>query len=176
MEGKMNKDNTESEQKTAPVLKAGEKLFTYLLFLAGVFFFCHSLRLWLTMEPPRSASAAALPLGMSILWTILSLTLLAENHFKKTPPGGIKSRRGKKIKDGIRYAFPKEVLVMSGAVVIYCVLMLMGLGFYIATPLFLFGTMSYLTGKLSLWNVLWTAVIMVFTVLVFRILFGVVFP
>ena len=175
MEGKVNKDNTESEQNTAPVLKAGEKLFTYLLFLAGVFFFWHSLRLWLTMEPPRSASAAALPLGMSLLWTILSLTLLAGNHNKKTPLSAIKSPR-KKIRDGIRYAFPKEVMVMSGAVVIYCTLMLMGFGFYIATPLFLFGTMSYLTGKLSFWNILWTAVIMAFTVLVFRILFGVVFP
>ena len=175
MEGKVNKDNTESEQNTAPVLKAGEKLFTYLLFLAGVFFFCYSLRLWLTMEPPRSASAAALPLGMSLLWTVLSLTLIAGNHFKKTPLGGIKSRR-EKIRDGLRYAFPKEILVMAGAVIIYCTLISMGPGFYIATPLFLFGTMSYLTRKLSLWNVLWTAVIMAFTVTVFRILFGVVFP
>ena len=175
MEGKVNKDNMETKQDAAPVLKAGEKLFTYLLFLAGVFFFYHSLRLWLEMEPPRSASAAALPLGASLLWTVLSLTLLAGNHRKKTPLGGIKSRR-EKIRKALQYAFPKEVLVMAGAVIIYCAMMFAGLGFYIATPLFLFATMSYLTHKVSLWNILWTAIILVFTVLVFRFLFGVVFP
>ena len=175
MEGKVSKENTEPEKNTATVLKAGEKFFTYLLFLAGVFFFYHSLGLWLKMEPPRSASAAALPLGISGLWIFLCLTLLFENHFKKTPLSGIKSRR-EKIRKGLQYAFPKEILVMLFAVIIYFILLIMGLGFYIATPIFLFGTMSYLTRKKYILNILWTAVIMAFAVLVFRVLFGVVFP
>ena len=156
-------------------LRPGEKFFTYILFLAGVFFFYHSLRLWVRMEAPRTASAAALPLIMSGLWTILTLTMIVENQFKKTPLRGIKSLR-QKIRKGLQYAFPGEVLVMLGAVVIYCVLLLIGISFYIVTPLFLYGAMCFLMRKGYIRNIVWTAVIMVFAVVVFRILFNVVFP
>ena len=161
------------EKKTE--LRAGEKAFTYILFLAGGFFFYHSLNIWIRMSPPRTASAAAVPLIMSGLWTILTLTFIVENHFKKTPLSGIKSMR-EKIRKGLQYAFPKEVLVMLGAVVIYCVLLLLRISFYIVTPLFLYGTMCYLMRKRYLWNIVWTAITMAFTVVVFRLLFNVVFP
>ena len=75
-----------------------------------------------------------------------------------------------------RYAVPKDVVVMLVAVLAYCVALLMGLSFYIATSLFLYGTMCYLTRKNYLKNVLWTALVMAFIVVVFRMLFSVVFP
>ena len=156
-------------------LRPGEKIFTCILFLAGIFFFYHSLRLWIRMEAPRTASAAALPLIMSGLWSVLTLTIIIENQFKKTPLSGIKSLR-QKIWKGLQYAFPKEVFVMLGAIAIYCGSLLIGIGFYIVTPLFLYGTMCYLTRKRYLWNIVWTAIIMAFAIIVFRVIFNVVFP
>jgi len=158
-----------------PELVAGEKAFTYILFLAGVFFFYHSLKIWIRMPAPRSASAAAVPMIMSGLWTFLALTFLVENHFKRTPLSGIKSMK-EKVWKGLQNTFPKEIVVMLGAIVIYCVLLLLGVSFYIVTPLFLYGTMCYLMRKGYFRNIVWTAIIMAFTVVVFRLLFNVVFP
>jgi hypothetical protein len=76
----------------------------------------------------------------------------------------------------LAYAFPIDVLVILGAVLVYCILLFVGVSFYIATPLFLYGSMCYLMKKDYLKNILWTALVMAFIVLVFRMLFGVVFP
>ena len=171
--GEPETGNAAGEKKTE--LRAGEKAFTYILFLAGVFFFYHSLKIWIRMPVPRTASAAAVPLIMSGLWTILTVTFIVENHFKKTPLSGIKSLR-EKIWKGLQYAFPKEVLVMLSAVVIYCVLLLAGISFYIVTPLFLYGTMCYMMRRGYLLNIVWTAITMAFALVVFRLLFNVIFP
>lgn len=55
-------------------------------------------------------------------------------------------------------------------------LLLVGLSFYVATPLFLYGCMCYLMRKSYLKNILWTALVMAFIILVFRMLFSVIFP
>lgn len=62
------------------------------------------------------------------------------------------------------------------AILAYCALLLAGVSFYIATPLFLYGSMCFLTRRNYLKNILWTAVVMAFIVVVFRLLFGVIFP
>ena len=54
--------------------------------------------------------------------------------------------------------------------------MYLGLSFYIATALFLWGSMTYLMKGSYLKNILWTAILIVFAVVVFRMIFGVVFP
>ena len=168
-------DTENASREKQAKLRAGEKAFTVVLFLAGVFLFYHSLKLWLRLNPPRSSSAAALPLITSGLWVVLTLTLIIENLLKKTPLSGIKSL-GQKISKGLLYVFPKEVLVTLCAMAIYCVLLLIGVSFYIVTPLFLYGAMCYLTGKGYIRNILWTAIIMGFTIVVFKMLFGVAFP
>lgn len=171
--------NTDQEQAAAePVqeekypLAAGEKVFAVVLLILGIAALGLSLELWLRMSEPRIASAAAMPLFVSAMWTIMALLTVIENFKLKTPLTG----KEKKIWAGLRYAMPVEVVVMLLAIFAYCVALLVGLSFYIATPLFLYGTMCYLTRKDYLKNILWTAIVMAFIVLVFRMLFSVVFP
>lgn len=157
-------------------LQAGEKAFTVALFLVGLFFLVQSIQLWLRVSPPRISSAAALPLFCSLVWTIFSFVGILENIRKTTPLSGVAGGFAQRLKEGLRYTFPKEVLVLLLAIVVYCASLLLHLSFYIGTPLFLWGSMCYLMKKGYVKNILWTAICMAFIVLVFRMLFGVVLP
>ena len=158
-----------------PHFRPGELVFTAVLFLAGTFFFFHACKLFLRMEAPRVYSAAALPLLTSGTWMVLALLVPLENlrkrkHRRKSEPFGKKARAG------VAYAFPKEVVAVLLAIVIYCTLLLARVSFYIVTPLFLYGGMCILMRGGYVKNILYTAIIMAFVVLVFRMVFGVVFP
>lgn len=162
-------------EERRPVLAAGEKVFAVVLLLAGLGAFGLALELWTRMSEPRIASAAALPLFVSGLWVIMALLTVIENFRLDTPLTGVSAWK-EKLRAGLRYAMPKEVAVMLLAILAYCVLLLAGVSFYIATPLFLYGSMCYLMRKNYLKNILWTAVVMAFIVVVFRMLFSVIFP
>lgn len=164
----------QAEEKKS-VLESGEKVFTLILLVLGVAAFGLSLELWFRMSEPRIASAAALPLFVSFLWVILSLIAVIENIKLTSPLSGLSSWKEKLIK-GLQYSLPLDVVVMLAAVAAYCASLLLGLSFYISTPVFLYATMCYLTKKEFLKNIIWTALIMLFIVVVFRMLFGVVFP
>lgn len=163
----------EGERK--PALAAGEKAFAAVLLLAGLVAFGLSLELWTRMSEPRISSAAALPLFVSGLWVILALLTVIENFRPDTPLTGVSGWK-KKLWAGLRCAIPNEAAVMLLAILAYCTLLLAGVSFYIATPLFLYGSMCCLTRKEFLKNLLRTAVVMAFIVVVFRMLFGVIFP
>lgn len=154
-------------------LEAGEKVFAVILLVFGVAAFGMALELWGRMPEPRIASAAAMPLFVSALWVLMALLTVIENIKLATPLSG---KRGGKVMDALRYALPMNVLVLLGAIVLYCLLLFLHVSFYIATPLFLYGTMCYLTRRDYVKNILWTAIVMAFIVLVFRLLFSVVFP
>lgn len=164
----------EQDKKKYP-LSAGEKVFAVILLLTGLGAFGLALELWGRMSEPKVASAAALPLFVSGLWVIMALLTVIENVRLDTPLRALTSTK-EKILEGLRYAIPKEVLIVLLAILAYCVLLLLGVSFYIATPLFLYGNMCYLTRKNYLKNILWTAIVMAFIVVVFRMLFGVIFP
>lgn len=160
----------ETEKKTVPAHKPGEAVFAALLFAAGLFFLVQSLKLWFSLDEPRISSAAALPLFVSGLWTVLTLAELIKCvRVKPCSKSGGKS-------GGLSYAFPLELVVMLCAVAAYCALLLWGVSFYIVTPAFLYGGMCFLTRGGYLKNLLWTGVVMAFVVCVFGLLFGVVFP
>lgn len=152
--------------------RAGEKAFALILLLLGAAAFAMALALWRRMSAPRAASAAALPLFVSGLWVVLALVTVIENAGRAAPPSGGENR----LRGALRRALPRNVAVMLGAVVLYCALLVLRVNFYIATPLFLYGAMCFLTRGSYVKNLLWTAVVMAFIVLVFRLLFGVVFP
>ena len=137
-----------------------------------------SVDLWFSISlrrGPRIASAAAVPVFVSALWVVMSLWTVIENFKLTTPLSKIKGM-GTKIIKALQYAFPLNVLVMLLAIAAYCVALLEGVSFYIATPAFLYFSMCYLTRKDFVKNILWTAIVMTFIVLVFRMLFSVVFP
>lgn len=179
MEEKKQNPSPESDspqgEEGKPVLAAGEKAFAVIVLLAGLGAFGLALELWTRMSEPKIASAAALPLFVSGLWVILALLTVIENFRLDTPLTGVSDWR-EKLRAGLRCAVPKETAVMLLAILAYCALLLAGVSFYIATPLFLYGSMCCLTRRNFLKNILWTAAVMAFIVVVFRLLFGVIFP
>lgn len=178
-EEKNNQDMENQQEKTAPeekfVLEPGEKVFSVVLFLLGLVTLGLSLKLWFRMSPPRVSSAAALPLFASGVWVILGFITMIQD-FRLLSPLSRLGSTAEKIRKGLEFAFPVDMLVILGGILLYCVLLALGVSFYIATPLFLYGSMCYLMRGKFVWNILWTAVVMAFIILVFRMLFSVVFP
>jgi len=167
----------EQEQPAAPVqpkadLQPGEKVFTIILCVIGALAFWQAAELWMKMSEPRIASAAALPLFVSGVWTLLSLSIVLENIKKTTPLTG----QTKKGKLALAYIFPRVVVIMIAAVLAYCLSLLVGISFYIVTPIFLWGTMTYLSKGNYVKNILWTAICMAFIFVVFRLVFSVILP
>jgi hypothetical protein len=156
-------------------LEAGEKVFAVILLVTGIIALVMSLELWGRMKEPRISSAAAVPLFVSGLWTLMALLTVIEN-FKLTTPLSGQPAGMEKIRKAFAYVLPPTVLVMIGMILFYCVLLYFKVSFYVATPLFLYGAMCFLTKKDYVKNILWTAIVMAFIVLVFRLLFSVVFP
>ena len=159
-------------------LEAGEKVFSVILLLFGVAALKLSIDLWFKIplrRGPRIASAAAVPVFVSGLWVILAAITVLENFKLTTPLSGV-AGIGNKIVKALAYAFPLDVLIMLIAIVAYCAALVEGVSFYIATSVFLYFSMCYLTKKDFLKNIIWTACVMAFIVIVFRVLFSVVFP
>ncbi len=159
-------------------LEAGEKIFSFIVLILGTIALKLSVDLWFSIplrRGPRIASAAAVPVFVSALWVVMALWTVIENFKLTTPLSKIQST-GEKIIKAFQYAFPLNVLIMLAIIVAYCAALLEGVSFYIATPLFLYFSMCYLMKKDYVKNILWTAIVMAFIILVFRMLFSVVFP
>lgn len=156
-------------------LEAGEKVFAVILLVTGIIALALSLELWGRMKEPKIASAAAVPLFVSGLWTLMALLTVIENFKLTTPLSGMPNGIDK-VRKALAYVLPPNVLVTIGMILVYCILLYFKVSFYVATPLFLYGAMCFLTKKDYVKNILWTAIVMAFIVLVFRLLFSVVFP
>ena len=156
-------------------LEAGEKVFAIVLLILGLIAFALAMELWGRMKEPKIASAAAVPVFVSGLWSLMALLTVIEN-FRLTTPLSAMRNGAEKVRAAFDYALPMNVIVMIGMILAYCVMLVLGISFYIATPLFLYGSMCFLTRKDYVKNVLWTAIVMAFIILVFRMLFSVVFP
>jgi len=166
-------------ENTAPAkadLRQGEKAFAIAFFLLGAAAFWQSLQLWLSLSPPRAASAGALPLFVSAVWMVLSFVIVIENIRKKTPLSGRIGSRFDAIWQGLSYLFPRPVAIMLIATVAYCAALLLSVGFYISTSIYLWCTMCYLTRKNFLKNILWTGMCMGFIYVVFGLMFNVLLP
>ena len=159
-------------------LEAGEKVFSIVLLAFGIIALYLSIELWFKIplrRGPRIASAAAVPVFVSGLWVIMALWTVIEN-FKLTTPLSKVQGITNKIIQAVKYALPLNVVIMLIAIVAYCAALIFNVSFYIATPIFLYFSMCYLTRKDYVKNILWTAIVMAFIVVVFRLLFSVVFP
>ena len=159
-------------------LEAGEKVFSFILLIVGLIALKLSVDLWFSIplrRGPRIASAAAVPVFVSGLWVILAFITVLENFGLSTPLSKVQGM-GTKIVKALQYAMPLNVVIMLAAIVAYCAALVEGVSFYIATPLFLYFSMCYLMRRDFIKNIIWTACVMAFIVLVFRMLFSVVFP
>ena len=159
------------EKKKAP-FAAGEKGFAFFLLIFGAFFLWQSLLLY--MEHPGADSAGAVPMFVSALIVILAIAIIISDWKAPSVNQGIPA--GEIIRQTLGYMFQKDVLVEMGMILAYCIALNFGLGFYIATPVFLWVSMCYLMRKDYVKNVLWTALCMGFIVVVFRFIFSVMLP
>ena len=178
MENEKNRRIPEAEETPEEkkfILQPGERVFAVVLLALGLVALYLSLKLWFKMPQPRVSSAAALPLFASGVWVLLALITLLQDFKLLSPLSGL-ATTAEKIKKGLQFAFPLDTVVVLGGILIYCLLLFLGVSFYIATPLFLYGCMCYLMRGNLVKNILWTAIVMAFIILVFRMLFSVVFP
>lgn len=151
---------------------SGEKGFAVVLLLIGLFFTLQSYLMF--REEPVASAYGAVPLFCSVIITLLALCILITDR-KKRSPG-----TGKPLKEAlalaIHHVLRKDVLVILGLILLYCVALYLEIGFMIATPIFLWCGMTWLCRGNYLKNILWTALCMGFIYLVFKVLFSVVLP
>ncbi len=167
----MDKDegNMQKNISKAKLLRPGEKTFTVVLLTLGVVLFACALRLWFESDEPRIASAAALPLLITCVWVLLAFIILIENIGKE-------AESKKNLAAAAFDIFPVNVIKVIAVVVMYCLLLFFGVGFYILTPLFLWGTMCMLGKGGYIKNLLWSAACMAFVYVVFTLMLNVVMP
>ncbi|MDL2235390.1 tripartite tricarboxylate transporter TctB family protein [Christensenellaceae bacterium OttesenSCG-928-L17] len=186
----MNETQTEHSPHTPPMGEGNEKssapaqetparpgktvFAAALCLLAGVCFF-FALKLYVSMEPPRAASAGALPLIASGLFVVLSCMDFVRGYQKRAPKGERESYFAL-ARRTLLFVFPRDVLVLLAGVIAYCVLLLCNVNFYIVTTLFLYGGMCYFTRGNYVKNAILTGAVMLLVWLLFDRLFGVVFP
>ena len=168
----MNEEKEIEQKKESESFKPGEKGFAVFLLMFGLFFTWQSWKLY--QNAPGASSCGSVPLFCSAIITILSLVVIVVDRKKPSENSG--KPVGEIVKTAMSYLLPKDVLVMVGLVVIYCITLYMGLGFLIVTPVFLWVSMVYLSRGNYAKNLLWTALCMLFIYLVFKVLFSVVLP
>ncbi len=150
----------------------GEKGFSIFLFIFGLFFTYQSFLMYL--KAPGASSYAAVPLFVSLLIVIFSALIFIFDFRKITANHGLPIII--KIKNTLSYMFQKDVLIIMILILLYCVALIMGFGFYIVTPFFLWASMSYLMGKNYIQNILWTSLSLLFIYIMFSFAFNVVLP
>ncbi|MBQ6773999.1 MAG: tripartite tricarboxylate transporter TctB family protein [Synergistaceae bacterium] len=149
------------------MLKPGEKVFAFILLLIGCLALYLSINLWFsisTHKAPRISSAAVVPVIVSSLWVLISLCIVIKNF------------RIESESLTLRYILPPNVLIILALIIIYCAALLMGVRFYIASPVFLYASMSCLMRKDYIRNIIITGLVTALIILVFRIVFSIVLP
>ena len=160
------------EEKKQKPFAPGEKGFAVFLLLFGAFFFWQSLKLY--QAKPGIEGPGAMPLFISALIVIFSLCIIISD--RKAPSENHGLSLGEQVKKTLGFIFQKDVLVEMLLILAYCVALNLKVGFYIATPVFLWVSMCYLMRKDYVKNLLWTALSTAFILVVFRFIFSVMLP
>lgn len=161
-------NNETKKQKI--ILAPGEFAFGVCLLAFGIIGLILSIKLFAEASGNKLASAGALPLIASIVLVALSVyILIKETIFLKREDGSIFG----KIKKAIFYVFPKDLVVVILAIAAYSFILFLGLNFYIASAIFLWGLMSYLSRGKLIRNILITAIVVLILFLIFGLAFGV---
>jgi hypothetical protein len=153
-------------------INPGEKGFSLALIIFGLFFAFQSFLMY--QDKPGASSHAAVPLFVSIIIILFSTLNFIFDFKKESANKGLDTLLI--IRNTLTYMFNKDILVIIGMVLIYCIGLLMDVGFYILTPIFLWGSMSYLMRKKYLYNVIWTGLSIFFIYIMFSFAFNVVLP
>ena len=156
------------EKKTRP----GEKVFPVLLLIAGVLITREAWGMY--KRSPELSGYGTVPLFCGVMITLLSVVIIITNMFHKSEIAGMPLKD--KAVAVVKHLFSLDVLVMLAMIIVYCVLMANGVPFVIASPVFLWAAMTYLERGNYVKNILFTAIVMAFVILVFKVGFHVVLP
>lgn len=167
------KDEVRKNVDVKVELQSGEKIFTVVLFGFCVFMFYQSYILW--NQNPGLSGPATFPMITSGFPGLLLFFSIISNIGKKTPVSSA-ADFGKKAKIVIAYLFSRNVTIALFFIVFYCLLLSVGIPFYVTTALFLWGLMTLLYKGNYVKNVIWTAMCIAFIFVVFGLGFGVVLP
>lgn len=153
-------------------VKPGEKGFAFFILLLGLGMGYKSIGLY--QNNPGASSPGAMPLFISGLLIVFSTILLIQN-WKAVGENSRKSLHEQMV-NTIKHLGNIDVFVMVLLLTSYGAALYLNVGFIIATPFFLWVAMSYLARGGYVKNILWTAILMIFIMLVFRVLFSIVLP
>ena len=152
--------------------KPGEKGFSIMLLIVGILALIESIRMF--MKEPTSSSFGALPLFLSSVMVLFMLKII---FFEYRKTGSDKKGDFKDLFNStIKYIFPKDIAVVFFLLIGYCLLLVFGLGFEIASTIFLIVAMTYLMRGHVLKNVIYTGLSMAFILVVFKTIFQVILP
>ena len=183
------KENTalpqESEKQTP--YRPGEKGFAVFWLLFGGIFFVLSMQLY--KAHPGISSCAAIPLFCTGSIILCAITIMITDRKAPSENDDIPARH--KAINAMKFLLAPNVSFMMILILLYCIGLNSGLGFYPVTAVFLFiGMMFYMRSKYiingrgdaallrktALSNIFWTAVCLAFILVVFSFLFKIVLP
>lgn len=171
-----NLNSDEKINETTPVQNKpygkGEKGFAVFMLLIGLFFTWQSWILY--QDNPGLSSCGSVPLFCSVVITLFSLITIILDRKKATENTG--KPIAQILTDTWHHLFPIDVIILILFIVVYCITLYLGLGFMYVTPVFLWGSMTFLSRGNYVKNILWTALCMLFIYLVFHVMFNVVLP
>lgn len=153
--------------------KPGERGFAIILLIVGVLALIESIKMF--MKEPTSSSFGALPLFLSSVIVIFMLKIiLFEDRENETDNKG---SNFKELLDSIlTFIFPKDIVVVFLFLIMYCLLLVFGLGFEISSTIFLIVAMTYLMRGQIFKNIIFTGLSMAFILIVFKTIFQVILP
>ena len=153
--------------------KPGERGFAIILLIVGVLALIESIKMF--MKEPTPSSFGALPLFLSSIIVIFMLKIILFED-RKIVNDNKKSNFRELFKSTYKYIFPKDIVVVLFFLILYCLLLVLGLGFEISSTIFLIVTMTYLMRGQILRNVIYTGLSMTFILVVFKTIFQVILP
>lgn len=156
------------DKKTKP----GEKVFPVLLLMLGIFVTKEAWGMY--SRAPELSGYGTIPLFCGMMMVVLSAIIIITNFFRKSELTGM-TMEDKAIAV-IKHLFSADVLVMLVMIAAYCVLLANGVPFIVSSPIFLWAAMTYLERGNFVKNIFFTAIVMGFIILVFKVGFHVVLP
>lgn len=150
----------------------GERGFILLLLVLGIYITIESWKMY--QDSPMLSGYGTVPLICGVLLSVLSAFALVRALMMESEIRGLPAEE--KAKKTVQHLFSRDVVITLGLIVLYCISMALGAPFIIATPVFLWVSMTYLRRGQYLKNVLYSAIVFAFVYLVFHVGFSVVLP
>ncbi len=156
------------DRKTKP----GEKVFPILLLMLGIYATKESWGMY--KRSPELSGYGTVPLFCGAMITLLSVIIIITNMFHESEISEMPLKD--KALAVVKHLFSLDVLVMLAMIIVYCIMLYNGVPFIISSPIFLWVAMTYLERGNFVKNILFTAIVMAFVILVFKVGFHVVLP